>query len=46
MYSCGPTVYRDPQIGNCRATFAADLIRNALKIAGYKVKAVMNITDV
>lgn len=46
LYSCGPTVYRDPQIGNCRATFVADLIRNTLKLAGYKVKAVMNITDV
>ncbi len=46
MYSCWPTVYRDPSIGNYRATFTADLIRNTLKIMGYKVKAVMNITDV
>ncbi len=46
MYSCGPTVYRDPSIGNYRATFTADLIRNTLKLLGYKVKAVMNITDV
>lgn len=46
FYSCWPTVYRDPTIGNYRATFTADLIRNVLKISGYKVKAVMNITDV
>jgi cysteinyl-tRNA synthetase len=47
MYSCGPTVYRSPSIGNNRAAFTADLIRNTLKhICGYPVKAVMNITDV
>ncbi|HOG15635.1 MAG TPA: cysteine--tRNA ligase, partial [Candidatus Absconditabacterales bacterium] len=45
-YSCGPTVYRDPSIGNYRATFTADLIRNTLKLFGYKVISVMNITDV
>lgn len=46
MYSCGPTVYYTPHIGNLRATFTADLIRNTLKLLWYKVKAVMNITDV
>ncbi|HOQ79208.1 MAG TPA: cysteine--tRNA ligase [Candidatus Absconditabacterales bacterium] len=46
IYSCGPTVYRDPSIGNYRATFTADLIRNTLKLFGYKVISVMNITDV
>jgi len=47
MYSCGPTVYRSPTIGNYRAFFTADLIRNVLKyICGYPVKAVMNLTDV
>lgn len=46
MYSCGPTVYRDPSIGNYRATFTADIIRNTLKLLWYKVQAVMNITDV
>jgi len=46
LYSCGPTVYRDPTIGNYRATFTADLIRNTLKLFGYKTIAVMNITDV
>ncbi|MFZ2912420.1 MAG: cysteine--tRNA ligase, partial [Candidatus Absconditicoccaceae bacterium] len=46
IYSCGPTVYYTPHIGNYRATFTADLIRNTLKLFGYPVKAVMNITDV
>ena len=46
IYSCWPTVYSNPQIGNLKATFTADLIRNTLKILWYKVKAVMNITDV
>ena len=46
MYSCGPTVYYTPHIGNLRSTFTADLIRNVLKYFGYSVKAVMNITDV
>ena len=46
MYSCWPTVYSTPHIGNFRATFTADLIRNTLKYFWYPVKAVMNITDV
>lgn len=46
IYSCGPTVYYTPHIGNLRASFSADLIRNTLKYFGYPVKAVMNITDV
>lgn len=46
IYSCWPTVYRDPSIWNYRATFTADLIRNTLKLFWYKVISVMNITDV
>lgn len=46
IYSCGPTVYYTPHIGNLKATFTADLIRNVLKYFDYPVKAVMNITDV
>jgi len=46
LYSCWPTVYYTPHIGNLRATFTADLIRNAVKLYGYKVISVMNITDV
>lgn len=33
-HSCGPTVYYTPHIGNLRATFTADLIRNVLKYFG------------
>ena len=46
IYSCWPTVYYIPHIGNLRASFTADLIRNTLKYFWYPVKAVMNITDV
>ena len=46
LYSCGPTVYSTPHIGNFRATFTADLIRNTLNYLGYPVISVMNITDV
>lgn len=47
FYSCWPTVYWDPTIGNYRAAFTADIIRNVLKnILGYKTISVMNITDV
>lgn len=46
LYSCGPTVYSTPHIGNFRATFTADLIRNTLKYLGYPMISVMNITDV
>ena len=46
MYSCGPTVYNYAHIGNFRAYVAADLIRRYLLYRGYKVRHVMNITDV
>ena len=46
MYSCGPTVYNYAHIGNLRTYVFMDLLRRALKRAGYKVKGVMNITDV
>lgn len=47
MYSCGPTVYSTPSIGNYRAFFTADLIRNLLQeLYAYAVCSVMNITDV
>ncbi len=46
MYSCGPTVYWTPSIGNYRATFTADLLRNVFQLFGYAVTSVMNITDV
>lgn len=46
MYSCGPTVYYYPHIGNFRAYVFMDLIKRTLLYNNYKVKNVMNITDV
>ena len=46
MYSCGPTVYYYAQIGNLRAYLFMDNLRRVLKYNGYKLKHVMNITDV
>ena len=46
MYACGPTVYDYPHIGNYRAYLFEDLLRRYLEYKGYKVKMVMNITDV
>ena len=46
MYSCGPTVYNYAHIGNMRAYIFMDSVRRALKYNGYKIKGVMNITDV
>lgn len=46
MYSCGPTVYSEPHIGNIRAAVFSDVLYRTLVHAGYKVKKVMNITDV
>ncbi len=46
MYSCGPTVYSFAHIGNLRTYVFMDLFRRVLKYDGYKLKGVMNITDV
>ena len=46
MYNCGPTVYDFIHIGNLRAFLFADILRRYLDYRGYKVKQVMNITDV
>ena len=46
MYSCGPTVYSFAHIGNLRAYLFMDTLRRVLKYNGYKLKHVMNITDV
>ncbi|MFA5128467.1 MAG: cysteine--tRNA ligase [Patescibacteria group bacterium] len=46
MYTCGPTVYDYVHIGNLRSFLIADLLRRFLEFKGYKVKQVMNITDV
>ncbi len=45
-YSCGPTVYDFAHIGHARTYIFADILQRALEFNGYKVKRVMNITDV
>lgn len=46
LYTCGPTVYNYAHIGNLRAYVFEDVLRRVLLYNGYKVKHVMNITDV
>ena len=46
MYTCGPTVYRDPHIGNYRSYLMADWVRRCLEFQGLTVRHVKNITDV
>ena len=46
MYVCGPTVYNDVHIGNCRTFVSFDVIYRYLMYSGYKVRYVRNITDV
>ena len=46
MYCCGPTVYDFAHIGNWRTFVFGDLVRRYLEFKGYRVRHVMNITDV
>lgn len=46
MYTCGPTVYDRAHIGNFRTFVWEDLLRRWLKVSGYEVEQVMNLTDV
>lgn len=46
IYSCGPTVYKDATIGNMRTNIFQDVLRRVLRYNGYKIKHVMNLTDV
>jgi cysteinyl-tRNA synthetase len=46
LYSCGPTVYSKQHIGNLKAPLFADLVARVLSSAGYRVRRVINITDV
>jgi len=46
MYACGPTVYDYGHIGNFRTFVAVDLLHRFLCQSGYRVRHVMNITDV
>ncbi len=45
MYVCGPTVYNNVHLGNCRTFLSFDLVFRYLKHLGYKVRYVRNITD-
>jgi cysteinyl-tRNA synthetase len=46
IYSCGPTVYNIPHIGNLRTFLWSDLLRRYLEFRGLRVRQIMNITDV
>jgi cysteinyl-tRNA synthetase len=46
MYVCGPTVYNDAHLGNCRTYVSFDVIHRYFRLLGYKVRYVRNITDV
>lgn len=46
MYNCGPTVYDYAHIGNFKSYMLADLLRRFLEWKGFRVRQVMNITDV
>jgi cysteinyl-tRNA synthetase len=45
MYVCGPTVYSDVHLGNCRTFISFDIIYRYLRYLDYKVRYVRNITD-
>lgn len=46
MYTCGPTVYNYAHIGNLRTYIFEDVLKKSLEYFNYKVKHVMNVTDV
>ena len=46
LYTCGPTVYSYAHIGNLRTYIFEDILKRVLLYQQYKVKHVMNITDV
>ena len=46
MYTCGPTVYNPAHLGNFRTFLFEDLLRRVLRLNGWKVDQVMNLTDV
>ena len=46
MYACGLTVYARGHVGNYRTVVTSDVLRRALRLLGYRVKGVLNITDV
>ncbi|MCJ7524449.1 MAG: cysteine--tRNA ligase [Candidatus Aminicenantes bacterium] len=46
LYTCGPTVYDFPHIGNYRSYVFEDLVKRFFTFSGYRVRHVMNITDI
>ncbi len=46
MYSCGPTVYLPQHLGNLRAYMCWDFLKRALEYNGWRVRHVINVTDV
>ncbi|HET7621170.1 MAG TPA: cysteine--tRNA ligase [Gemmatimonadaceae bacterium] len=46
MYTCGPTVYNPAHLGNFRTFLFEDLLRRVLRLRGWNVQQVMNLTDV
>ena len=46
LYTCGPTVYNPAHLGNFRTFLFEDLLRRALRLRGWSVMQVMNLTDV
>jgi cysteinyl-tRNA synthetase len=46
MYTCGPTVYDPAHLGNFRTFLFEDLLRRSLRLRGWQVRQVMNLTDV
>src|SRR5881296_318620 len=46
MYTCGPTVYDYAHIGNYRTFVFQDILRRFLKLRGFRLEHVMNLTDV
>jgi cysteinyl-tRNA synthetase len=46
VYTCGPTVYNPAHLGNFRTFLFEDLLRRTIRLAGWRVEQVMNLTDV
>ena len=46
LYTCGPTVYNPAHLGNFRTFLFEDLLRRAVRLRGWRVDQVMNLTDV
>jgi cysteinyl-tRNA synthetase len=46
LYTCGPTVYNFPHIGNYRAYIFSDLLKRTLSYNDFEVKHIMNLTDI